>query len=254
MQIRSFGISDRGITRAGNEDYFLVDEKDGLFLVADGMGGLSNGAFASKTAIETVEFFIKHSRTEDITWPIVPTEQHSIEENRFLAGIFLANQRIFEHTQTDPTIRSMGTTLTGILLDGEQLVIANVGDTRAYLINNGDIKQLTQDHTMVMEEVRKGNMTLAEARIHPKKHIITRAVGTSTSTLVDIFTAKLLRERLYLICSDGLTDMVSDEEIASVVQSNSDSALSEIGKLLIKTANEKGGKDNITVVLLYFFE
>jgi len=254
MQIHSFGISDRGIIRGANEDYFLVDEKNGLFLVADGMGGLSNGGLASKIAIDTIEYFINHSKKEDITWPIKPDDHYSIEENRFLAAIFLANQRIYERAQQDPTIRGMGTTLTGFIVDGENIIVANVGDSRVYLINNEAINQLTHDHTLVMGEVRKGNLTLEEARVHPKKHIITRAVGTSDSTKVDIHTTTLKKTGFYLICSDGLTDMVSDEGILCITRSNRGRLLSELGRSLIAAAIDNGGRDNITVVLLHLSE
>ena len=254
MQIHSFGISDRGIIRDANEDHFLVNEKNGIFLVADGMGGLSNGNLASKIAIDTIEYFIKHSKKDDITWPIEPDDHYSIEENRFLAAIFLANQRIYEYAQNNPELGRMGTTLTGFIVDREDMIVANVGDSRVYLINNEAISQLTRDHTLVMEEVRKGNLTLEEARVHPKKHIITRAVGTSNSTQVDIHTTRLKKTGFYLICSDGLTDMVSDEDILSIIRSNRGRSLNELGRSLIATAIENGGRDNITVVLLHFSE
>ena len=252
MKCESFGITDKGIVRDHNEDAFLSNEQDGLFLVADGMGGLSKGDVASKIAVETIEHFVKESRLEDITWPIKPLQEYSLEENRLLAAISLANWNIYNEALKDPVNRGMGTTLTGFLLDGDQLVIANVGDSRIYRINDNRIQQITDDHSLVMEEVRKGNMTPEEARIHPHKHVINRALGITDSTQADISTRKLEAEELYLVCSDGLSDMIPDQQILSIIQKNAGKSLQELGEALIETAKMNGGRDNITAVLVSF--
>jgi protein phosphatase len=252
MQVRCFGISDTGLIREANEDSYLANESDGIFLVADGMGGYSGGALASATAVETVEKFIRESRLEDITWPIEPLDQFSTEENRFLAAISLANWNIFRKSREDGVEGRMGTTLSGILLDVDSLVIANVGDSRVYRIRNGTIEQLTDDHSIVMEEVRRGNMTLEEAMNHPQKHVINRALGVNDSSQVDIFSEKAQVKDLYLICSDGLSDTLSDSEILLVANSNIENSLECLGEELVHAANNRGGIDNITVVLVEF--
>jgi protein phosphatase len=242
------------MVRHSNEDKFLSNVKDGIFLVADGMGGLSRGALASATAIETIERFIVQSRGEDITWPIQPQKQYTTEENRFLSAIYLANWKIFGQIRNGATNRSMGTTLTGFLVDGERLIISNVGDSRIYLIRNGTIVQVTDDHSVVMEEVRKRNMTLEEARSHPQRHVITRALGIWRSARVDISSLEYKVGDLYVLCTDGLSDMITDEDMLSLVKSDHGKPLSEVCQNLIDAANGQGGMDNITVVLVRFSE
>ena len=252
MKCESFGITDRGLLRDHNEDAFLANEQVGLFLVADGMGGLSKGDMASKIAVETIQHFVKESRLEDITWPIKPLKEYSLEENRLLAAISLANWNIYNEALKDPVNRGMGTTLAGFLLDGDQLVIANIGDSRIYRISKNRIQQITDDHSLVMEEVRKGNMTPEEARIHPHKHVINRALGITDSTQADICTRTPVAEELYLVCSDGLSDMITDQEILSIVQRTAEKSLQEAGEALVETAKKHGGRDNITAVLVSF--
>lgn len=252
MQIESFGISDTGVVREHNEDNFLDDAEDGLFMVADGMGGLSKGDVASKIAVDSIENFVKQSRLEDITWPIKPQDEYSMEENRFLAAVSLANWKIYQQFTEDPNNRGMGTTLVGLLVDEDKVVLANVGDSRIYRIRDNSIAQVTDDHSLVMEEVRKGNMTLEEARVHPQKHVINRALGISDSIQVDISSLEYQAQDLYLLCSDGLSDMVRDEEILSLAESNEGKSLEELGTNLIDAAKNQGGQDNITVVLVRF--
>jgi protein phosphatase len=254
MQVRSFGISHRGLVRGLNEDRFLNVEKEGLFLVADGMGGLAKGDVASRIAVETIETFVTKSRREDITWPIKYQKQHSVEANRFLAAVSLANWKIYNEMLKSPRNTPMGTTLVGLLLDGERIILANVGDSRAYRIVNRRIEQLTEDHSLVMEEVKKGRITLEEARQHPQRHVISRALGIFDTPEVDITTLEIQDGELYLLCSDGLSDMLTDDEILSLVQSHERNALNDMGEALIHLANSHGGKDNITVVLVAFGE
>ena len=254
MQMDAFGICDIGKVRAFNEDHFLSNVGNGIFLVADGMGGLSRGALASATAIETIEKFILRSRSEDITWPARPQRQYTMEENRFLSAISLANSKILEQIQESAINRKMGTTLTGMLVDGERLIISNVGDSRVYLFRNNAIVQLTDDHSVVMEEVRKRHMTLEEARNHPQRHVITRALGLFRSAQVDVSCLEYETGDLYLLCTDGLSDMIADEDILTLVKSNKGNPLNEICQEMVDVANGQGGIDNITVVLVRFSE
>ena len=254
MQVRSFGITHRGLIRGLNEDRFLNVEKEGLFLIADGMGGLAKGDVASTIAVETIENFVTKSRREDITWPIKYQKQHSMEENRFLAAVSLANWKIYNEMLRSPRNTPMGTTLVGLLVDGERLILINIGDSRAYRIRNRQITQLTEDHSLVMEEVKKGHITMEQARHHPQRHVISRALGIFDTPEADITTLGIQDEDLYLLCSDGLSDMLLDDEILSLVQAHERHALNDIGEALIHLANGRGGKDNITVVLVAFSE
>jgi len=252
MQIHSFGITDIGKARKLNEDNFISHVEDGIFLVADGMGGLSNGDLASRLAVETIKEFIVKSRKKDITWPTRFRGEYSLEENRFIAAITLANLNIFEQFPQHETGKGIGTTITGMLLDGDQLITANVGDSRIYLIRDNTVKQLTNDHSLVMEEVREGHMTLEEAKRHPQRHVINRALGISEFTQIEISSLTYKAWDLYLLCSDGLSDMITDEEILALTKKHEGMPLSEVGKNLIDAANNQGGVDNITVVLATF--
>jgi serine/threonine protein phosphatase PrpC len=252
MSIQCFGLSHRGLHREHNEDRFLCDDREGIFLVADGMGGLSRGDVASHIAIETIEAFVKKSRSEGIAWPSIPDSRYSLEEKRFLAGISLANSKIYGEVLKDPSGTPMGTTLTGLLLDGTNVIVANVGDSRIYRINSSGIQQLTHDHSFVMEEVRRGNLTPQQARIHRHKHVIYRALGLSCDVPIDILTIPYGFADLYLLCSDGLSDMLPDEEILSIIRPKQEEPLKDIAEGLIDAANRHGGRDNITAVMVKF--
>ncbi len=254
MRFESFGTSHKGLVRQINEDAYLASQQDGLFLVADGMGGLSRGDLASQIVVDSVLRFIRDSRAEDITWPIKPKLGYSLEENRFLAALHMANWGVYSEYLKDTQKTPMGSTLVGLLVDGESLVIGNIGDSRAYLIRDGALLQITEDHSLVMDEVRKGTMTRSEARKHPHKHVINRALGISESAQVDISSLEAQGKDLFLLCSDGLSDMLSDEDILMIVQPHMDAPLSALGDELLRAANKRGGKDNITLVLLRFFE
>jgi len=221
--------------------------------VADGLGGLCKGDMASSKAVQTIQDFIIRSRRGDVTWPSPPCEGLTEEENRFLAAVQLANREIFSAFQKDPeNFIGMGTTLTGMLVHKDEAIMAHVGDSRAYQIRDGYISQLTQDHTVVMEEVRKGRMSIEEARYHPQKHVLTQALGVAEDVSVDIFTCPLRDGDIYLLCSDGLTDLLTDEEILGLISSKEDAPLPLLARDLVKAANERGGLDNITVVLVRF--
>jgi serine/threonine protein phosphatase PrpC len=250
MSIQSFGLSHQGLLREHNEDRFLCDDREGVFLVADGMGGLSRGGVASRIAIETIEAFVKKSRSEEIAWPSIPEGRYSLEEKRFVAAISLANWKIHGEVLKDPSGIPMGTTVTGLLLDETSVIVSNVGDSRIYRINRAGIQQLTHDHSFVMEEVRRGNLTLHQARIHRHKHVIYRALGLSRDVAIDISTIPYGFDDLFLLCSDGLSDMLPDEEILSIIRSKEGKPLKDIAEGLVDAANHQGGRDNITVVIV----
>ncbi len=252
MKFESFALSDKGLVRAANEDFYLARNEDGLFLVADGMGGLSRGGLASRIAVNAAEYFIRKSRKDDITWPITIEPRYSMEENRLLAAFSLANWSVYNEFLKGGQKTAMGTTLVGLLTDGERVVVANVGDSRAYLIRANAIRQITQDHSLVMEEVRRGAMTAAQARSHPQKHVINRALGLSEIVKSDVYSMETRKGDLFLLCSDGLSDMLEDEDILRLADSHADKSLGELGQALIQGAISRGGRDNVTVVLVRY--
>lgn len=237
--MQSFSRTDIGRKRQLNQDYvFASNEQVGklgnLFIVADGMGGHNAGDFASKYTVETVVREIKGS---------VETKPFRIIGK----AVRIANELVRERAKEDINLYGMGTTIVIASIENHQLQIANVGDSRLYVIND-QIRQITRDHSLVEEMVRMGGMAPETARNHPDKNIITRAVGARDSVEVDFFTEDLVKGDIVLMCSDGLTNMLSDEEIRQIVTAKS--TLSQKADALIAKANENGGKDNIAVVLI----
>ncbi|MFC1819886.1 PP2C family protein-serine/threonine phosphatase [Thermodesulfobacteriota bacterium] len=253
MQYKSFGFSDPGKIRNHNEDSFLCNEDEGLFLVADGMGGHASGETASKIAIDSIEEFIIHSRAREIEWPIEYREDLSLEQNRLLAATYFGNRRIQDIAEQNPSMKGMGTTLIGGMIVEDNLAVVNVGDSRLYRVRDAKISQLTDDHTLVGEQERVGILTKEEAQQHPQKHILTSALGyLHDSEKIDIFLEEIMSKDLYLICSDGLYNMLDDDKILNIISSIRDKSLFKIGLSLALKANLTGGLDNITVVLFSF--
>ena len=232
----SAGFTDPGRKRRRNEDSFIIEPP--LFAVADGMGGAQAGEVASRLAAAAFREF--HDADE-----LDP-------EERLVAIIQEANRRIYERAEGDAEVSGMGTTITAALVAKDGLVIGHVGDSRAYRLRDGRFEQLTDDHSLVADLVRSGRITPEEADVHPQRSVITRALGTDPQVDVDTFTVPAERNDLFLLCSDGLTTMVDDEEIRGVVTKAED--LDQAGKGLVKAANKAGGEDNITVVLFRIAE
>jgi len=254
MQFTFFGTSDTGRHRKNNEDSYLCNPKEELFLVADGMGGQASGEIASKLAVKNAEDFVVRSRAEDITWPIPYRKGLSLEQNRLLAAAARANDRIRNLSEEKPSMKGMGTTLVGAIVEGDHLAIVNIGDSRLYRIRDGQIEQITQDHNLAWEQERMGLLTKEEACQHPQRHILTSALGIELieNIRIDLSRVDIREKDLYLMCSDGLNDMLSDEEIVEKITSPKRKTLEQIGLSLIQEANRAGGRDNITVVLLSF--
>jgi len=256
MQFTFFGTSDTGRQRKRNEDSYLCNPKEKLFLVADGIGGQASGEIASKEAITSIEEFVIRSRSEDLTWPMPYRQDLSLEQNRLLAATTLANHRIHGLANQNPAMKGMGTTLAGFIIEGDRLVLVNVGDSRLYRIRDCQMEQLTQDHTLVAEQERMGLLSKEEARRHPQKHILTSALGIGPieNIRIDISLVEILEKDLYLICSDGLNDMIGDKEILTTANVFEKKSLKKTGLSLIQQANLAGGRDNITVILLSFYQ
>jgi serine/threonine protein phosphatase PrpC len=231
MPVGAYAVaSDTGRRRRRNEDNYVVAPP--LFAVADGMGGAQAGEVASQLAASAVE-----GGDSDGLQGV----------DRIDALIQEANRRIFDRASTDPSASGMGTTMTVALVEGMTVAIGHVGDSRAYLVRDEQMEQLTEDHSLVNELLKSGRLSEEEAQIHPQRSVITRAVGTDPDVDVDGFTIEAEDGDVFLICSDGLTDMVEDEEILEVVHQHRDD-LDKAVKGLVAAANRGGGEDNITAV------
>ena len=239
--MRGFGKSDVGKVRAGNEDAFYVNNEGpaplvNLFVVADGMGGHNAGDIASCQAISAFCEFFNENQS------FVYTEQ-------FLADALLyANVRVHDHAQSNPALAGMGTTLSAVTTDENNLYYAHVGDSRIYVVAEDGMTQITRDHSLVAEMAEKGIITPEEAIHHPEKNIITRAVGTDVHVNIDRGYFPIGDVKHVLICSDGLIDMVNDAEIFRILAS--DAAISDKVNELIARANDGGGVDNISVIVM----
>ena len=248
MEITSAGETNVGVKRSRNEDNLLKMPEENLFAVADGMGGHSSGEVASQIAVEGIANFFKATRQdEDITWPYKMDKNRPYDENRFIMSVKLANLRIFEASQREARYRGMGTTIAGVnFIDGDALV-AHVGDSRVYRIRNKQMTQLTEDHSLLNDYIKAKKLTPDEIANFPHKNVIVRALGMKETVLVDLSRHTLQAGDIFVSCSDGLSGMVTDEELLEVVNSTTD--LQEAVTILINKANEAGGVDNITVVV-----
>jgi protein phosphatase len=230
VKIVAGAATDVGRVREGNEDAYLVDDAMGLVAVADGMGGHRAGEVASSTALEALRAAVNAGR------PL----REAIED---------ANAAVYAKSLTDPSLRGMGTTLTaGTLVAGGTLLVGHVGDSRAYLLHDAELRRLTTDHSLVEELVRDGRLTADEAAVHPQRSIITRALGLDPSVEVDVYPVDLAPGDRILLCSDGLTGMVQSDEIAAALRRELDPT--RAANSLIDAANSAGGEDNITVIVV----
>jgi protein phosphatase len=248
MEVRAFGLSHVGRQRQHNEDSFLVEQNANLFLVADGMGGHAAGEIASRIAVDSISEFILHTAEEDGTWPHGYDDQLKRSTNRLMAALKIANSRVIDAMKKDARLRGMGTTVVASLLDGNTISFAHVGDSRAYLIRDSQMIRVTNDHSWVYEQVQAGMLTEEEAERHPLRNVITRALGGASSVLPDASEIECKPGDVFLLCSDGLTGMLPDEDILrTVVQSDT---IADACRTLIECANERGGYDNVTAVLV----
>lgn len=251
-----FGISAHAFTHVGmkrdhNEDAYLLNPAFHLYLVADGMGGHNSGEIASRMAVETIDKFFQATLTNDeITWPFKYDKNLSDIENRLDVSARLANGHVFQASKRNELYQGMGTTLVGVCFSGEVGTIVNIGDSRAYRWRDGELWQLTTDHSLLNEQLKTHPMTQAEIDNFPHKNIILRALGIKDAVEPDLVTYRPQRGDYLLLCSDGLNDMVSDDLIQQVVTDNAhDPKL--IPKLLVREANAHGGADNITVLAVH---
>ncbi|MEX0592916.1 MAG: Stp1/IreP family PP2C-type Ser/Thr phosphatase [Nitriliruptoraceae bacterium] len=231
------GISDIGRVRTSNEDAYLAG--DSVYAVADGMGGHVAGEVAASTALEPIAA---------LEGKIFADSSAAVTALR--AAVVEANDRVTQMAEAEPSYHGMGTTLTAVIVEGQRLHVAHVGDSRAYLLRDGQFSQLTDDHTLVQHLVNEGQITLEEAAQHPQRSIITRAIGVSHDIDVDSMTLELLPDDVLLLCSDGLTGVVGDATIAGEINRPDDP--SDVVARLVKLANDAGGPDNVTAILLRY--
>jgi PPM family protein phosphatase len=249
MEVNAFGLTHVGRQRQHNEDAFLVEGEARLFIVADGMGGHAAGEIASRIAVDSVWEFILQTKEDDGTWPHAYDESYRRSTNRLMAAVRMANTRVLEAMRKDARLRGMGTTIVACLADDTTVSVAHVGDSRAYLIRGSEITRITNDHSWVFEQVQAGMLTEVEAEKHPLRNVITRALGGALQVSPDASEIAARPGDVYLLCSDGLTGMVSESEILRLVAESDDDLEKACGRL-IEAANENGGIDNITAVLV----
>jgi len=253
MKIESFGITDVGRKRAHNEDSLSISDDINLFLVADGMGGHNAGEVASSTAVETIMKFVRRCMEDkEFTWPFGLNSNLSEEANILLTAIRIANRNVCLRAAERYEYSGMGTTIVGLYMEKDMTAhIAHVGDSRAYLVRKGEIKPITMDHSWVNEQIQKNILTQKDARNHRWKNVITRALGNKLHVDIDLSTIDIEIGDYVLLCTDGLCTMVADADMLQIIL-NAQGQLEKACKNLVNAANEKGGLDNITVVLLKF--
>jgi protein phosphatase len=252
VRITCQALSDVGRKRKGNEDALFLNEQQKLYVVADGMGGHAAGEVASRVAVDAIAEFVELTGgNQEITWPFGLDDSISYEGNRLKTAVRHANSRVLEATRESAEYEGMATTVAAVLVDGDVANLAHVGDSRIYVWSEGEIQLLTRDHSWVNEQIENGAISPEQARSHPLRNVVTRALGGRPDLVVDIQSRRMETGDMLLLCSDGLTTMVPDEEIARVL-GESKGDVSDAVKMLVGLANERGGEDNITVVLLKF--
>jgi serine/threonine protein phosphatase PrpC len=253
-KLDSYGASDVGRRRQLNEDSLVMDQDSGLFIVADGMGGHNAGEIASKLAAETVMNFIRRAKEEEeITWPYGVDPKLSIDANRLRTAIMLANKRVWKEADKRQDYTGMGTTIVAAVVGDDSITFAGAGDSRLYRIRGEEIVQLTIDDSWVQVAIDEGVLDPGEAEHHPMRNIITKAIGAKENIEIPVFEEQLEDGDFFVLCSDGLHGMINDEEILRIVL-ESGNTLETCVKKLIQAANDNGGKDNVTVLLMRHHE
>ncbi len=250
MKLEYAGQTDVGMKRGHNEDTFLLAAEHNLYMVADGMGGHSSGEVASRMACQAVvDFFRETAGDDEMTWPFKMDKGISYEANRLAVGVQLANLRIHECAQSNPSQRGMGTTLVSLLFVQDAMIASHVGESRAYRLRDGAVEQLTEDHSLLNDYIKMKDLTEEEIENFPHKNVIVRALGMKDTVQVDTRTEKPKVGDVYILCSDGLSGMISDDTIRDLVAEHQDELQTACAEL-IAAANDAGGTDNITVVLV----
>ncbi|MDR0966988.1 MAG: Stp1/IreP family PP2C-type Ser/Thr phosphatase [Myxococcales bacterium] len=255
MHLEVVGKTDVGRKRDHNEDNFLLLPEENVFCVADGMGGHSSGEVASQIAVTEIgEFFKMTSEDDEVTWPFRMDKAYGYDENRISVAIKLANMRIFETSRRNSKQHGMGTTVVAVYCKDRAAFVAHVGDSRVYryIAAEQRLVQVTEDHSLLNDYIRAKRLTPEEIANFPHKNVIVRALGMKDSVLVDVARVEPKENDTFLLCSDGLSGMISDEQMQEILRTESD--LARATEKLIAGANAAGGTDNITCVLLRWHE
>ena len=252
MRVLSSGITDVGLKREGNEDSFSVDDSSRLYIVCDGMGGHLAGEVASRVSVEIInKAFLKwkdeNTREDEIYGK--PDSSLSLEGNYLLSSIRIANRVVHEMALVDEKFKGMGTTVVLAFVTSTKIITANVGDSRIYLIRDGRIEGLSKDHTIVAEQVEMGMMTKEEAAVSPIKHVLTRNLGSTEIVDPDIYEIEPLNHDRFILCSDGLTDLVKDEEILAMADDEDDP--NRLCREFVNIVLKRGAHDNTTVISIF---
>lgn len=248
--VQSFGLSDPGLVRNTNQDRILVDNSLSLYLLADGVGGQSHGETAAEMAIASGQYYIRASRDSfDVSWPFGYDVNRSMNENRLMTAMQLANRQLCKLKATSPEHASAGSTIVAVLIDGTRATVGNVGDSRVYLMRNGTLKQLTIDDTWVGQLVRGGAITEAQAKTHSMRHVVTQAVGVET---IEVHTCEeqLEPEDLMLLTSDGVHGVLEHAVVCSILANCR--SLEDGARRLIESVLDQGGPDNASCILLKY--
>ncbi len=249
VRIEVAGETNVGRKRNHNEDNFALMPEYGLYMVADGMGGHASGEVASKLAIDSLSEFLTETQDDpERTWPYKMDRSKGYEENRLITGVKLANLRIYQTSQRDGKKRGMGTTFVGCYAADDGLYVAHVGDSRCYRFRKGALDPMTEDHSLLNDYIKMKRLTPEEIENFPHKNVIVRALGMKDTVKVDTSFQSPEIGDTFLLCSDGLCGPVSDEQIKDVLTAATD--IKEAASKLIEKANENGGPDNITAVLI----
>ncbi|MPY91095.1 MAG: SpoIIE family protein phosphatase [Luteitalea sp.] len=250
--LEAHGVTHQGLVRPTNEDGLVHDADLGLFVVADGMGGHSAGEVASRLALESVHTFIRRTKDdEEFTWPFGVDLRLSFDANRVRTALRLANRRAFQVSESGAEFAGMGTTLVTVLITGSRLTYAAVGDSRLYSVRDRALSRLTEDDSWIATlRAREPDLDEEQLKRHPLRHVITKAIGMLADTDVEIHERTLIAGEVLLLCTDGLHDMVSDREIQEVLAERA--SLQASADRLLAQALERGGRDNVTALLVRY--
>jgi protein phosphatase len=248
MRIEVAGTTHVGMKRNHNEDNYLILSDENLCCVADGMGGHSSGEIASKIAVdELAEFFRMTARDQDVTWPFKMDKARNYDENRLATGIKLANKSIYERACTDTKYKGMGTTIVSLHFINETAYVGHVGDSRVYFFRQGVLKQVTEDHSLLNDYLKAKKLSPEEIENFPHKNVIVRALGMKETVQVDVAKVEPQEGDVFLLCSDGLSGMVTDPQMQEILSRTME--LEKACSQLVDLANAAGGNDNVTCVL-----
>jgi protein phosphatase len=251
MRVQWAASSHPGIRRLTNEDSYCTRPDLGLFVVADGMGGHVAGEIASRIVVQAIEAFVAETVASDAasTWPFAFDASLSVDANRMRSSFHIANQKLAREVAGSQDLRGMATTASALLVNGTTAVLAHVGDSRIYRWRADAIERMTMDHSWVEDQVRAGLLTANEARQHPWRNVVTRALSGGDDPVVDLQTLELTPGDRLLLCSDGLSSVVTDTRIAAILTANADPATA--CEALVAEANDAGGPDNVTTLVVH---